>query len=121
MVSGVNTGKQSATYRSKTALNYFYTSLGVWFLAPTVSEKGKSGLRNVFIQTCKMTPSCSPLPVAQRTTDQANIVADTTVAGANEVAQQTVDGVENAAVSTGLVNPVSHVPHRLSHTVSGIK
>ncbi|XP_064790455.1 synuclein-like isoform X2 [Oncorhynchus masou masou] len=42
--------------------------------------------------------------VAQRTTDQANIVGDATVAGANELSQQTVEGMENAAVNSGLVN-----------------
>ncbi|KAI3362863.1 hypothetical protein L3Q82_001904 [Scortum barcoo] len=42
--------------------------------------------------------------VAQKTNEQANIVADTAVAGANEVAQATVEGVENAALATGFVN-----------------
>ncbi|XP_055758132.1 synuclein-like isoform X4 [Salvelinus fontinalis] len=42
--------------------------------------------------------------VAQRTTDQANIVGDATVAGANELSQQTVEGLENVAVNSGLVN-----------------
>ncbi|KAG9346181.1 hypothetical protein JZ751_008004 [Albula glossodonta] len=43
--------------------------------------------------------------VANRTTDQANIVADTAVAGANDLSQKTVEGVENVAASTGMVNP----------------
>lgn len=42
--------------------------------------------------------------VAQRTTDQANIVGDATVTGANELSQQTVEGLENVAVNSGLVN-----------------
>ncbi|MEQ2246290.1 hypothetical protein ILYODFUR_036885 [Ilyodon furcidens] len=41
--------------------------------------------------------------VAHKSTEQANIVADTAVAGANEVAQATVEGVENAVVASGLV------------------
>lgn len=45
--------------------------------------------------------------VAQKTTEQANIVADTAVSGANEVAHSAVEGVENAAMSSGLVQPVS--------------
>lgn len=52
----------------------------------------------------------SPSPcaaVANRTVDQANIVADTAVAGANEVSQATVEGVENVAAASGLVNQVS--------------
>uniref|UniRef100_A0A8B9HQM0 Synuclein, gamma b (breast cancer-specific protein 1) n=1 Tax=Astyanax mexicanus TaxID=7994 RepID=A0A8B9HQM0_ASTMX len=44
--------------------------------------------------------------VANRTTDQANIVGDTAVASANELGQKTVEGVENVAASTGMVNPV---------------
>lgn len=49
----------------------------------------------------------SCFPVAHKTTEQANIIADTTVAGANEVAQSAVEGVENAAVASGLVSLVS--------------
>lgn len=45
--------------------------------------------------------------VAQKTTEQANIVADTAVSGANEVADLAVEGVENAAMASGLVQPVS--------------
>lgn len=45
--------------------------------------------------------------VAQKTTEQANIIADTAVAGANEVAQSAVEGVENAALASGLVKSVS--------------
>lgn len=48
-------------------------------------------------------------PVAQKSNEQANIVADTAVAGANEVAQATVEGVENAAVASGFVSTVSDV------------
>ncbi|XP_016420006.1 synuclein-like [Sinocyclocheilus rhinocerous] len=43
--------------------------------------------------------------VAQRTTDQANIVGETAVGSTNEVGQKTVEGLENVAASTGLVNP----------------
>lgn len=45
--------------------------------------------------------------VAHKTTEQANIIADTAVAGANEVAQSAVEGVENAAMASGLVKTVS--------------
>ncbi|KAF0025612.1 hypothetical protein F2P81_022493 [Scophthalmus maximus] len=51
--------------------------------------------------------------VANRTVDQANIVADATAAGANEVSQANVEGVENVGASTGLINqeePVYQVP-----------
>lgn len=51
----------------------------------------------------------SCLPVAQKTNEQANVVADTAVSGANEVAQATVQGVENAAAATGFVSTVSDV------------
>lgn len=47
--------------------------------------------------------------MAQKTTEQANIVADTAVSGANEVAQAAVEGVENAAVASGFVSAVSDV------------
>lgn len=47
--------------------------------------------------------------MAQKTTEQANVVADTAVSGANEVAQATVQGVENAAAATGFVSTVSDV------------
>lgn len=49
----------------------------------------------------------SSIPVANRTTDQANIVGDAAVASANDLGQKTVEGVENVAASTGMVNPVS--------------
>lgn len=49
----------------------------------------------------------SCFPVAHKTTEQANIIADTAVSGANEVAQSAVEGVENAAVASGLVSLVS--------------
>lgn len=49
----------------------------------------------------------SCVPVAHKTTEQANIIADTAVVGANEVAQSAVEGVENAAVASGLVSMVS--------------
>uniref|UniRef100_A0A673MDL1 Gamma-synuclein n=1 Tax=Sinocyclocheilus rhinocerous TaxID=307959 RepID=A0A673MDL1_9TELE len=38
--------------------------------------------------------------VAQRTTDQANIVGETAVGSTNEVGQKTVEGLENVAAST---------------------
>lgn len=47
--------------------------------------------------------------MAQKTTEQANIVADSAVSGANEVAQAAVEGVENAAVASGFVSTVSFV------------
>lgn len=47
--------------------------------------------------------------MAQKTTEQANIVADTAVTGANEVAQATVEGVESAALASGFVKTVSDV------------
>lgn len=55
--------------------------------------------------------------MAQKTTEQANIVADSAVSGANEVAQAAVEGVENAAVASGFVTTVSdlivsHDPQR---------
>uniref|UniRef100_A0A8C1GQS4 Gamma-synuclein n=1 Tax=Cyprinus carpio TaxID=7962 RepID=A0A8C1GQS4_CYPCA len=43
--------------------------------------------------------------VAQRTTDQANIVGETAVGSTNEAGQKTVEGLENVAASTGMVNP----------------
>lgn len=49
----------------------------------------------------------SCVPVAHKTTEQANIMADTAVVGANEVAQSAVEGVENAALASGLVSLVS--------------
>ena len=45
--------------------------------------------------------------VALNTTEQANQAADSAVSGANEVAQAAVDGVEQAALASGLVQPVS--------------
>lgn len=56
-------------------------------------------------------------PVAQKTTEQANIIANTAVAGANEVAQAAVDEVGNAAVASGLVSAVSDV---MSHDLKVI-
>lgn len=50
--------------------------------------------------------SCSCFPVSHKTSEQANIIADTAVTGANEVAQSAVQGVENAAVASGLVSLV---------------
>lgn len=47
--------------------------------------------------------------VSQKTTEQANVAADTAVAGANEVAQAAVTEVEDAAVASGLVSKVSDV------------
>lgn len=46
--------------------------------------------------------------VANRTVDQANIVADTAVAGANEVSQATVEGVENIAATTGMASQAGY-------------
>lgn len=45
--------------------------------------------------------------VAQKTTEQANIVADTAVSEANEVAQLAVEGMENATMASGLGQQVS--------------
>lgn len=55
--------------------------------------------------------------MAQKTTEQANIVADTAVTGANEVAQATVEGMENAALASGYVTKVSDVtwPQNTEH------
>lgn len=50
-------------------------------------------------------PLCHLPAVANRTTDQANIVGDPTAAAANDLGQQT--GVENVAAASGMVNPVS--------------
>lgn len=47
--------------------------------------------------------------MAQKTTEQANVVADSAVSGANEVAQAAVEGVETAAVASGFVSAVSDV------------
>ncbi|KAK5854433.1 hypothetical protein PBY51_015502 [Eleginops maclovinus] len=41
--------------------------------------------------------------VAQKSNEQANVVADTAVTGANEVAAVAVEGVENAAVASGFI------------------
>lgn len=46
--------------------------------------------------------------MANRTVDQANIVADTAVAGANEVSQATVEGVENIAATTGMASQAGY-------------
>lgn len=51
-----------------------------------------------------------------KTTEQANIVGDAAVVGANEISQKTVEGVENVAMSTGLVNPVSFEAVQGSHS-----
>ncbi|MFT7817158.1 synuclein-like [Arapaima gigas] len=62
-------------------------------------------------------PLCSSATVANRTTEQANIVADSAVMGANEMSQKTVEGVENVAASTGFVTPVSAcLSHTRTHT-----
>lgn len=50
---------------------------------------------------------CTRPPVAQKTNEQANVVADTAVSGANEVAQAAVEGVENAAMASGVIGVVS--------------
>lgn len=54
-------------------------------------------------------PLCHLPAVANRTTDQANIVGDPTAAAANDLGQQT--GVENVAAASGMVNPVSTCPY----------
>lgn len=66
-----------------------------------------SGLPPLEIKDFLFPVSCRP--VAQKTSEQANMVADTAVAGANEVAQAAVDGVGDAAVASGLVSVVSDV------------
>ncbi|KAK3554005.1 hypothetical protein QTP70_019121 [Hemibagrus guttatus] len=43
--------------------------------------------------------------VAQKTTEQANLMGDAAVAGVNEVSEKTVEGLESVVASTGLVNP----------------
>ncbi|KAL2102231.1 hypothetical protein ACEWY4_001399 [Coilia grayii] len=45
--------------------------------------------------------------VSNRTTDQAGIVGDGTVAAANDLSGQTVQGVENVAAASGL-NPAEY-------------
>lgn len=62
-------------------------------------------------------PLCHLPAVANRTTDQANIVGDPTAAAANDLGQQT--GVENVAAASGMVNPVSPCPRcrSVSHSV----
>lgn len=46
--------------------------------------------------------------VAQKTTEQANLVGDAVVTGANEVSEKTVEGLGTVVGSTGLViNPVN--------------
>lgn len=44
--------------------------------------------------------------VAQKTTEQANLVGESAVAGANQVSEKTVEGLETVVASTGLVKPV---------------
>lgn len=46
-------------------------------------------------------------PVSQKTTEQANLVGDTAVAGASEVSEKVVEGLGTVVASTGLVNPVN--------------
>lgn len=46
-------------------------------------------------------------PVAQKTTDQANLMGEATVAGVNEVSGKAVEGLETVVASTGIVNPVN--------------
>lgn len=45
--------------------------------------------------------------VAQKTTEQANLVGEVAVAGANEVSEKAVGGLESVVASSGLVNPVN--------------
>lgn len=68
------------------------------------TELGALPRVKVFIPFCGFSRS-----VAQKTTDQANIVAETAVTGANEVAQATVEGVETAVLASGFVATVSDV------------
>lgn len=44
--------------------------------------------------------------VAQKSTEQADMVADSAVSGVKEVAQAAVEGVETAAVASGFVKAV---------------
>lgn len=46
-------------------------------------------------------------PVAQKTTEQANLVGEAAVAGANEVSGKAVEGLGTVVASTGLINPVN--------------
>lgn len=45
--------------------------------------------------------------VAHKTTEQANLVGETAVAGANQVSEKTVEGLESVVTSAGLVKQVS--------------
>lgn len=83
VVTSVNTGK-----RADSCLSWEFALLAV-------------AARQIML----LPVSC--VPVAHKTTEQANIIADTAVSGANEVAQSAVEGVENAAVASGLVSMVS--------------
>lgn len=56
-----------------------------------------------------MTCTDDAVAVAQKSTEQVNVAAETAVAGANEVAEATVEGVENAAVASGFVSMVREV------------
>lgn len=103
MVAGVNTGKRNTTHRKYPAL-HFVSMQGSDFF-----HKPNSEVKHWFSGDRVWQPPVPLSPVAQRTTDQANIVGDATVAGANELSQQTVEGMENAAVNSGLVNQVSHI------------
>lgn len=48
----------------------------------------------------------SSVLVAQKTTEQANIVGETAVSGANQVSEKAVESLETVVASTGLVKPV---------------
>lgn len=72
-------------------------------LSHDLNVKFKSNLCSVFVFCL----------VAQKSNEQANIVADSAVSGANEVAQATVEGVENAALASGFVTKVSVPCHRI--------
>lgn len=45
--------------------------------------------------------------VAQKTTEQANLMGETAVAEANVVSEKAVEGMESVVASTGLINPVN--------------
>ncbi|XP_062374439.1 synuclein, gamma b (breast cancer-specific protein 1) isoform X1 [Sardina pilchardus] len=67
------------------------------------AAKTKEGVMYVGEKT-KQGVEASVNKVANRTTDQANIVGDPTMAGA-DLSQQTGQGVENVAAGSGMVNP----------------
>lgn len=48
----------------------------------------------------------SSVLAAQKTTEQANLVGESAVAGANQISEKAVEGLETVVVSTGLVKLV---------------